>query len=77
MAAAVCYTFGMNAAKSGGIKMADEKGYNYEKNQTSDQKPSLKGYIGAIPEILGYQLITKLVLFICVTIMSRIGGALL
>lgn len=57
--------------------MADEKGYNYEKNQTSDQKPSLKGYIGAIPEILGYQLITKLVLFICVTIMSRIGGALL
>lgn len=54
-----------------------EKETKMNQNHTSNQSPSLRGYVGAIPEILGYQLITRLTLFVCVSVMSRIGGALL
>ncbi len=47
------------------------------RDHTSAPLPSLRGYLGAIPGILGYQLITKLALYVCVAVMSRIGGALL
>lgn len=47
------------------------------RNHTSAPLPSLRGYLGAIPGILGYQLITKLALYVCVAVMGRIGGALL